>query len=130
MTYMLHDTILIKNERPSDILKRNINQSIPNGDESITLSNKRSCAKEKIELYPKDSIQSLQVHNEMEYSYSNNDFEHPTNTESVTDIRKQETKPIPIIFHFPPETFIDVEKYEPDNMISALDSIYSTDTLR
>ena len=130
MEYVLLGNTSIKNNRSWDILKRNINQTISNDDESFILSNKRSCVVEEIKPYSKDSIQSLKVHIETEWNFINNDFEHAASTKSITHIPAQRLKPIPIIFHFASENTMDTEKYESDNLIKALSSIYSTGILR
>ncbi|CAF3920847.1 unnamed protein product [Rotaria sp. Silwood2] len=123
------DNTSIKNERSYDILKRNIDQTLSNVDESITWSNKRNCIIEEEKVNRKDSIQSLKVHTDTKWSFTNNDFEHITNTKSITHIVTQKRNLIPIIFHFASEEIIDIEKYKSNNMIQALNSIYSDDNL-
>jgi hypothetical protein len=113
-----------------NILKRNIDQTISNEDESFALPNKRSCVIEEVKFYPKDSIESLKVHIDTEWNFTNNDFEHATSTESITYIRTQRIKPMSIIFHFASEDIMDIEKYGSDNIVTVLNSIYSADHLR
>jgi hypothetical protein len=130
MEYVPLDYISIKNECACNISKRNIDQTISNGDQSFVLSNKRSCVVEDIKFHPKDSIQSLTVHTDTKWNFTNNDFEHATSTESITYIRTHRIKPMPIIFHFASEDIMDIEKYGFDNMVTELKSISSADNLR
>jgi hypothetical protein len=112
------------------ISKRNIDQTISIDDESFILPNKRSCVVEEIKFYPKDSIQSLKVHTETDWNFTSNDFEHATSNKSITHMPTQRIKPMPIIFHFSSEDIMDIGKCGSDNIVTALNSIYSADILR
>jgi len=111
----------------NNISKRNIDQTISNGNESFIVFNKRTCITEEVKFHLKDSRQNLKLHVNPKWNCINKDFEHATNSESM---KLHRTNGVPIIFHFASEEIMDLENYGSDNLVTELTSIHSAVSVR